>query len=630
MKKVTIGGISYTLADTALIGSGGEGSVYRLKLPRGDVAVKVYHKPTTERGAKVRDFLSHRWALPTDRIALPLEAVCDSGGNKIIGLTMPYLGSGFEELATFANRKFRATHGITNKQVTSVLLDGAVQVISPAHALGIVMGDLNERNGLYRGNKMLFIDADSYQFGSHPCPVATEMYLCPDLYNMNLEAKPSFLPVHDWYAFAVLLYRSLLLVHPYGGTHPQLMKITDRALRKVTILDSGVTVPSFAMKPEVLDTAMLDVFDQFFTKGIRKVFPIDTLRNFSDHLRECKKCGSWVPDSRAMCPVCQVRQQIVTHTVLKKDITFRDILTSTGDIVLVRIMGGQLYVLTHERGVTVLYTGDPLQGRLLRQELFPIPPKVTYGLFENTLVVSQDADTALRLYDLGARSWAADVTTSRFAITRRLMFRTDASALYRISAGRLLRGQYRGQHYLETTVRQVMEEHTWFTADPSSVDPRLVGFFQMPSSQIWWLSWEGSTYDNLALGQMDDTEVFVDLSVKFDRHGVLIRRKIERNGISGIRYDQVSSKGVVAYSSPWQQMTDQVVDELHGQVYQGGILLHATDAGVVQDRIESGDRKTFEKTKGLLHEGDSLMLWGRGLLITSGNRLGYVELGQLS
>jgi DNA-binding helix-hairpin-helix protein with protein kinase domain len=166
MKKVTIGGIAYTLPDTALIGSGGEGSVYRLKLPSGEVAVKVYHTPTAERSAKVRDFLSQRWALPRDRIALPLEAVSDSGGRKIIGITMPYLGSGFEEIAAFANRKFRATHSVTNRQVTTVFLDGG-KVLQPVHSSGLVVGDLNERNVLFSGKEMLFIDVD--RITSMPC-----------------------------------------------------------------------------------------------------------------------------------------------------------------------------------------------------------------------------------------------------------------------------------------------------------------------------------------------------------------------------------------------------------------------------------------------------------------------------
>ena len=111
------------------------------------------------------------------------------------------------------------------------------------HALGIVVGDLNDGNVLVVGDEIRFIDVDSMQFGRWPCPVAHERYLAPELYGVDLSAAPRFLPEHDWYAFLVLLFSALLYVHPFGGVHPKLPTLVRRVAAGVSLLSSLVKRP---------------------------------------------------------------------------------------------------------------------------------------------------------------------------------------------------------------------------------------------------------------------------------------------------------------------------------------------------------------------------------------------------
>src|SRR6185369_28895 len=101
--------------------------------------------------------------------------------------------------------------------------------LTQLHAAGVIAGDLNDGNVLARGAEPYLIDADSMQLAGLPCPVAHERFLDPRLYGIDLSAKPVFDQGSDWYAFAVMLFNSLLYVHPFGGVHTSLPTPQRRA-----------------------------------------------------------------------------------------------------------------------------------------------------------------------------------------------------------------------------------------------------------------------------------------------------------------------------------------------------------------------------------------------------------------
>jgi len=234
---VIIGGKRVRLSSQ--IGAGGEGTVFRGKVNGVELAVKVYHQPDAKRAKKLQAFLSKNWTLPEDKIALPLHLVYDSQGQTVIGLTMPLLGSGFEELTSLANKKYRASFRVNTKEIAGIFIDGW-ETVNLVHQNSLCIGDFNDLNGLFRGIEMLFIDVDAWQFDNFACPVGTEQFLAPELYGIDLSLKPVFKPEHDWYSYAVMLFKSLLLVHPYGGTHRDIKQLTQRAAKRMTVMSKDV------------------------------------------------------------------------------------------------------------------------------------------------------------------------------------------------------------------------------------------------------------------------------------------------------------------------------------------------------------------------------------------------------
>lgn len=222
---VDIAGKLIHLGQQQVVGLGGEGTVFLVTAASQRMAVKIYHTPTSQRAEKLHTFLAQQWQLPTQKIALPLELVRDIQQGNVIGLTMPFLDGGFAEIAFLANRKHRAAFQLSTRQIAEIFLDGA-DSLSAIHARGLVVGDLNDQNILYQQNMMLWIDVDAWQFSSYACPVGTEDFLAPELYGLDLSLQPVFKPEHDWYSFAVHLFRSLLLAHPYGGTHKEAHSLT--------------------------------------------------------------------------------------------------------------------------------------------------------------------------------------------------------------------------------------------------------------------------------------------------------------------------------------------------------------------------------------------------------------------
>src|SRR5258708_22139176 len=193
---VDIEGKTIRLDQQQVIGLGGEGTVFLTQVSGQPSAVKVYHTPTSQRQEKLLAFLARHWMLPSDKIALPLQLVRDLRQGYVIEFTMSYLDAGFEEIAHLARKKHRAAHALSNRQITSIFLDGAL-TLERIHRCGLVVGDFNDQNVFYKDERMLWIDVDAWQFSCFPCPVGTEDFLAPELYGIDLRLKPVFNPQLD-------------------------------------------------------------------------------------------------------------------------------------------------------------------------------------------------------------------------------------------------------------------------------------------------------------------------------------------------------------------------------------------------------------------------------------------------
>lgn len=628
--EVVIEGKHLRLNQSDVIGAGGEGTVFRGRLNGDDLAVKVYHQPDHHRASKLTAFLSKRWSLPCRKIAQPMHLVYDANGRQIIGLTMPFLGQGFEELTSLANKKYRASFLVNTSMVAKIFVDGGVTVDS-IHNNGLVIGDFNDLNGLFRGSEMLFIDVDAWQFDNFPCPVGTEQFLAPELYGIDLSQRAVFKPEHDWYSYAVMLFKSLLLVHPYGGTHKDVKQLTTRATRRITVFDSGVKYPKIALAPDLLDDDLADAFDRVFSKGHRGKFPIDLVRSYADSLVECDNCGMFYPHTRRQCPVCSAATLIIFTAPISvtKGVGVAEFLRTNGPIVFHKLVGTTLYVIAYENGKAVLYAKRGSSSPE-RKVLFDEIPGARYELVEDVLIVNLPGTTELLILDVSGNKPKplSKTETEIFASNRRAVFRASARYLFRIVGGNIMYGEMQNGQLIERSLRQAMTNQTWFTVrqEETGNRPTACGFFQVMQQQMFWLVWEGQTHDRIPVSEMNLGESLIDLTVKFSSQGVLIRRLTQYQGVNYIRTDIIGTDGKAVYSTPRVREEDHISPSMHGHAYSTGKLLHATDEGVIQEDVVGSKVKTFDATKGYVENGDVLYVYQNGLLVVKDTNIARITL----
>jgi hypothetical protein len=409
--KVLFRGQALALDDSLLLGEGGEARVYRH--PSLDLALKIFHDDATV-PAKLVQLRAEKLArfpkgLPPN-VAAPVEILVDKKG-KLVGYAMQRIDSA-SDIAILANKKSRA--GFTNSDVLG-LFCALVETVDALHAQGVVVGDMNDGNVLVvrsggqtaapRSPSSVFvIDADSMQVGGLPCPVAHERFLDPRLYGKNLLDGPCFDALSDAYALRVLLFQSLLCVHPYGGVHPSLPTLLRRAEAGHSLLRGDVALPRAAIVPDTLPDDLLHDFARCFDDGAR--VPLDT-RLLSSTFRVCT-CG--VEHARATCPACKtVVQAPAVRT--SGGVTEETVLETRGLVLLARDLNGHLAFLVEEDGrVRREDHGTVLAGARPQGMRFAIAGDATWVGHEGQLVKvrgEQVVDSARTGLARGVMSFAA-------------------------------------------------------------------------------------------------------------------------------------------------------------------------------------------------------------------------------
>ena len=359
-------GRRYRLDDRAIIGSGGEADVYG----QGDLAFKVYRRPSALRAAKLRAFPP---GLPAEVVAP--EGLLEDDAGEVVGYAMRRVRKALP-FRRLINKSWRA-----GSMPTRDVLDmfrRLHDVVSALHGSGVIVGDLNEGNLLLSPgpdrHELSLIDADSMQFGGFACPVGHPRFVAPELYGLDYGARPAFSEDSDWYAFAVLLFQSLMYVHPYGGVHPSCHTLELRAKRGLYSLRSDVILPKVATPAAALPGDLAAALERVFEGHQRGVFDATLLEL---PWTRCGDCG--LDHGRQACPVCaeSSRAAVTPPTVRRTGGVFarRVAHAPGGGVVAATAVGGKLRYLLFDGEVmrredgTVVAQGPPRPG--LRVGLAP-------------------------------------------------------------------------------------------------------------------------------------------------------------------------------------------------------------------------------------------------------------------
>ncbi|MDD5650045.1 MAG: hypothetical protein PHF86_06480 [Candidatus Nanoarchaeia archaeon] len=606
--------------DTSALGVGGEATVV---LHKG-VALKVYHQPSKTRAEKLLAFIKvgSSLKLPTN-IAYPIDVILDARGNDIVGFSMP-LAKG-KEVINLSNKQFRKTEQITPNDIIDFFVDSKLTMDAIHVAPRLFIGDNNDLNVMFTPKfGSIYIDVDSFQVGDWPCAVGTDTYLDPNLYGLNLADKPYFTKETDWYSFAVMLFKCLLLAHPYGGTHATYDSIVERARRKIYIMDSSVTYPRISNKPETISPELLDIFDKIFRLGERVDIPAALLTAHKNQFEKCNQCNGWYYKGRAKCPVCFVTTvqpaPLITHIVVTHTVDAGKCLSET----IFKTEGSILYskVLEDNRVIIVEYAGSQTKvheitekARYTHKIWDGHKRDTVFDFFKNYLVVGTNY---LMVVELAGNQLKPVAKTTTLQFDHKTMIGCSGSKLYRLTDQALIATEVVQGNLTDTVVMQTLQNQTWFAVGPSGLGILFYRIFQ----QYYFVVFSGKGRYETAIPSIQGQ--LIEYCAEISRGTVLFLFKTLDKGRTYSYYYLIDDEGKILDSKKEESISSPFLKTIEGKILLGSSIVHPTDAGIVIER--KGQFTLKKETEQFVDSGCSLSIYKDGILAVSEHDAKFLRL----
>jgi hypothetical protein len=638
---VIVNGKKISLSSNNTLGVGGEATVF----VHGKKAFKIFHQANPEKAKKLKVMIDKISPSLPDFVIAPSEMILDAKGNQVVGFTMSVLRSEFEVIASLSKRNHRAATGIGTRAVAKLFLD-AHQTLSTIHKTGAVVGDLNDLNELYASIngelKMAWIDVDSFQIPGFPCDVATETFLDPHIYGpdptkpvFTKDGKPRiFQSENDWYSFAVMLFRSLTLVHPYGGVEHTLPTIPRRALAKKSVFSKGVNYPAkIGYAIELLSDDFTQLMLDFFERD-KRVLPFDRLQTFLSGLIDCKSCGSQYPSERKKCPSCAALAPIAPVISIQTDCTAEDLLVVDGEILAVYSYGDTLRCLAKEGKTVSLYEVHGPDSRH-RWDLQNASPSMEWSLSSNYVAMIDRESEKLKIYQYPTHHKVNSIevtTTDRFGIDR-AAFGVSQNNFYRLARGMIMKCAFTQGSVDERPLTQGAVDQTWISVF-SGMTPKgdiVFGCYRIFSDHHYFMTVGQSRFDlERKTTALDGT--LVDENVVFSDKAAVLLRSFQKSGV-----DYVSTIAMDLDGNVIANYTSTVNDRIAGSAIRGGVLvgkslLFATDHGIAREKFGAptdtipSERKLFKATEPYVAEDAPMAQYKDGIAVGHGPRLRLLKM----
>lgn len=635
LRSVIIDGVKHAIDQQNVLGSGGEATVVK----SGDLAVKLYHQVDSRRIEKIRAFTQLTHALP-DNVCVPLHLAYDVRKN-IVGFAMRAFPVGYEVVQMLSSKKFRLSHPQFNSRFIADLFLHDYKTIELLHSENVIVGDNNDLNTMFHLTqpKCVFIDVDSFQIAPHPCMVGTETYLDPQLYNLDLSKQCYFKPEHDWYSFWAMFIKSLIMVHPYGGVHPDHRNLPQRALHRITFFDQLVKYPKAGLSLQLLDDNLSRIVERIFSQGERFKPPMDMIQQYRDGLVECKSCGVCYPHIRRTCPQCAttntqvIPKKTQTYALGKQTADSELIFSTKGVFVWVKQHHQNIFAVAREDNCFYFYSSS---GKFKLFSSTGSAPK--FDMFAGRYVVVNREPGSPKIYILDTAANFAEVAIRPCDLFHgRAVFSCSQDHLFRVYNGSIYRGEtHSALSFIEDAIFNVIKDQTSFVASPhASV---IFGYQRFFNNRMFFLLKTGNKsviqHHQLDL-QLPVDESILDMSTKFDLTTILLLLKTEIKGRTYTRIYVIKiDDGTIISEYKVEAISSDTYRNIHGKAFArpmqtNGIVLHPTDAGIVQEMIGHNcvDKQTLlTATEPFIGDGDYLIHHRQGLLTVSNNEIRYLTL----
>ncbi len=622
-----IDGQRVPLNPASSIGKGGEADVYNIRT----AALKVFKPPDhpdyvgepLEQEYASERIQTHQLKIPAlmrltpslpGHVIAPIKPAHDRGGQVIVGYSMKLL-SGAEVLLSYSDRD-RHDKGLSKDFITKVFID-LHATVAASHLAGVVFGDFNALNVLVINGEAYVIDIDSAQFERFLCMMYTERYVDPLCCDPAAKA-PTLTKPHnrdsDWYAYSVMLMRSLLCAGPYAGVYRPKDKAkrvprSSRSLHRVTIFDSDVIYPkdTIAFHFGILPDDLIHRLHAIFKKDLRGEFPIDLLESI--RWTKCTICG--LEHARDKCPSCDkaAPAAIKQTTVIRGKVKATRIFQTPGTIVFADYQNGGLRWLYY-KDETYRREDDHsvAHGSLDHQLRFRIQGN-------KTLIGNPKGSVLVLPGDEGPVKVNVD------CFGNLPMFAANGSHYYWTQAGRLVRDDDIAPKH----IGDVLADQTLFWVGPTFG----FGFYRAGNLSVAFVFdvEQSGINDSVKLpalkGQLIDSTCF------FTKDYCWFLVAMQEKGKTINRCIVIRSDGSIKATAEAEEGDGSWLSRLRGKCALGKFLFVATDEGLV--RVEpNGDSIVvtgeFPDTEPFVSSGSHLFA-GEGIYVVDRNEIRLLQIG---
>src|SRR3989338_4204999 len=581
--EVYVKGSRITLNPKNIIGEGGEAKIYLYK----NSAIKIYHPNllSRRREEKLKVFPRN---LPANVIT-PADLVLDQDG-KVIGFSMEFIEDG-EALIALSNKRFR--ENFSSEKTAKVFLD-ILATLEKIHVTQAVIGDFNDLNVLFKDEEAFFIEADRIQFGKFPCEVATEQFLDPRLYGIDFSKRPVFTPESDFYSFSVLLFRSLLLVSPFGGVHPKFPTLTKRAEKRVAIFNSEVRYPKAAIHFKVLPDDLLGYFHKVFEKDLRGKFPKNLLENL--RWTRCAACGNF--HARAICPYCahQAPAAVKEITAINRQCSSTRIFSTKGRIVHAKMESGKIKFVWEEGGVVRRENGEKVM--LENPDNFTrfsiMGPKTIIARKNRFIIICREKVAEQRTTGMLGNLPVVESSESDY-------FHLQGDML--VKSGK-------------KTLGNILENQTWIRVGSKFG----FGFYRIGMKTVYFIFdlEKPGINDSIALPKIEGQ--LIDAECVFSGKFALFLYSSKESGKIWNAMHLINEKGTLLGSAKEEAENSRMLSRIRNKTLGGEKILTASDEGLILITAENGklqETKIFSDTEPFVNEESRIFAAAEGIYVVS-------------
>lgn len=626
------------LDQSNLLGEGGEAEVFDLGATVPGKVFKLFKPPThadfagddeastrnrdgakariAEMQRKLKDFPS---GLPP-RVIAPNILGYAKDGKVIVGFGMDAVRNAvtFRDLCQSA---YRTSAGVSNNDIVTLFRD-LHGLVTALHKAGVVIGDFNYLNVLAKNLEAFCIDADSMQFGSYFCRSFTTRFVDPricDPKRTTLVMNAPHTPETDWYAFALMFFEALLLVHPYGGVYrPKAgtKPITQdaRPLHRISVFSPDVIYPKKQMPIGYLPDELLHYMTELLKEDRRGDFPFAII----DDMRwtTCSNCGT--EHARGQCPSCQLAAPVVAKKFVRRgNVSSERLFDTMGRILTASFQEKLRYLFHHNNEFRREDGGVVLNG--------PIRPGMRSRIAGANTLVSMGDRTVLFKPGKPPEQLAVSSYRGRFPV-----FDGNERFHYWLHQGSL----YRSGAEVPTFIGNVVREHSlfWVGSDFG------FGFYRAGELQ------RGFVFDAVTAGINDSVEIpplrgeLIDAACVFTSRRCWFFAASQDQGRTINRCAVISPDGTVTATAEGEEGDGSWLGSLRGKaavtLRNGNQSIHAlfaaTPTGLVRVAEQGRSLRVtaeFPDTLGLVEEEDRIFLGQDGLFVVSAGEIDLLKLG---